>query len=275
MQLTNTITSIAIGSFDGIHQAHQALISQAEAVVIIEQNRCTLTPGYTRTEPIQKPCFFYHFDKIKSLSADAFIAQITQDFPKLETIIVGYDFGFGYKKQGNTTLLHKLFEGKVIVVEEVKHNAISVHSRTIKEHIQNGDIQHANALLNRAYRIRGEVISGQGLGNKELVPTLNLRVYDYLLPHEGVYATQTRIGEAWLPSVSFLGHRITTDGSYAVETHILDQEIGKVTGAVSIKFCAFVRGNQKFDGLASLKTAIFNDIKEAKRLHQVLGSKEN
>ncbi|HHH19967.1 MAG TPA: bifunctional riboflavin kinase/FAD synthetase, partial [Campylobacterales bacterium] len=103
MQLTNTITSIAIGSFDGIHQAHQALISQAEAVVIIEQNCCTLTPGYTRTEQIQKPCFFYHFDKIKLLSVDAFIEQITQDFPKLETIIVGYDFGFGYKKEGNTT----------------------------------------------------------------------------------------------------------------------------------------------------------------------------
>ena len=269
MQLTNTISSIAIGSFDGIHQAHQTLIAQAEAVVIIEQNRCTLTPGYRRTNYIQKPCFFYHFDKIKPLSAKAFVEQLIKDFPQLKTIIVGYDFSFGHKKEGDTNLLKKLFKGNVSVINEVSYQGISVHSRTIKEYIKDGKIRHANALLNRAYSIYGEVVSGQGLGKKELVPTLNLKTHNYLLPKEGVYASQTLIHKKWLKSISFLGHRVTTDDSYAIETHILDSDIGIIQGEIGIKFIAFIRENQKFDSLNALKKAIKKDIQTAKKIHHL------
>ncbi|HIO95196.1 MAG TPA: bifunctional riboflavin kinase/FAD synthetase [Campylobacterales bacterium] len=264
MKLTNTIKSIAIGSFDGIHLGHQTLIEQAEAIVIIERNRSVMTAGYKRTNYIDKPCFFYHLERIKSLSAKAFIERLSLDFPKLETIVVGYDFGFGYKKEGDTALLQQLFNGKVIVIEEVKHKGVSVHSRSIKEFIKNGEIRLANELLNHNYRIDGEVISGQGIGKKELVPTLNLIIKNYLLPKEGVYATKTLINNSWLPSVSFLGHRVTTDGSFAVESHILDRDIGVICGNVEVEFIAFIRDNQKFKGLEMLKQQIKKDIKRAK-----------
>ena len=61
MKVTNQIKSVAIGSFDGIHRGHQALISQVDAVVIVERNGGYLTPGYKRSEVIIQPCFFYHF----------------------------------------------------------------------------------------------------------------------------------------------------------------------------------------------------------------------
>ncbi|SFV63526.1 Riboflavin kinase / FMN adenylyltransferase [hydrothermal vent metagenome] len=266
MKLANSIKSIAIGSFDGIHRGHQALISRAEAVVIIERNSSVLTPGYKRTKKIKKICFFYHFDKIKSLSAKEFVKQLKEDFPKLETIIVGYDFGFGYRKEGDTTLLQELFSGKVTVIKEVRHKGISVHSRSIKEFIKNGEIQLANELLNHNYCIDGEVITGQGLGKKELVPTLNLKVQNYLLPKEGVYATRTLIDGSWLPSVSFLGHRVTTDNSFAIETHILDIDIGSITGNIELEFIAFIRDNQKFDGVDTLRVAIEQDIEKSRAL---------
>ena len=266
MKLNNNIKSIAIGSFDGIHLGHQALIKLAEAVVIIERNRSVMTTGYRRVEYINRPCFFYHLDKIKSLSAKEFIQRISEDFPQLESIVVGYDFGFGYKKEGDTNLLKKLFYGEVIVVKEVKYKNISIHSRSIKEFIKNGEIRLANELLNRNYKITGEVIRGQGLGKKELVPTLNLNVLNHLLPKEGVYATKTLIDDTWLPSVSFFGHRVTTDGSFAVETHILDKDIGVVRGNIELKFLAFIRENQKFKGLDALKVAIKEDIEKAKEL---------
>ncbi len=157
-------------------------------------------------------------------------------------------------------------------MEEVKHETISVHSRTIKEHIRNGEIRRANELLKHNYCISGEVVSGQGLGKKELVPTLNLKVQNYLLPKEGVYATKTLINNSWLPSVSFFGHRVTTDGSFAVETHILDKDIGMVTGKVELEFIAFIRDNQKFEGLASLKIAINQDIESAKEKLNITNS---
>ena len=266
MKLNNNIKSIAIGSFDGIHLGHQTLISQAEAVVIIERNSSVMTTGYRRVEYIDKPCFFYHLEKIKSLSAKDFIAKLSDDFPQLETIVVGYDFGFGHKKEGDTTTLKELFQGKVIIVSEVKYKNVSVHSRSIKEFIKNGEIRMANQLLNRNYKIRGKVISGQGLGKKELVPTLNLKVLNYLLPKEGVYATQTLINKTWLPSVSFFGHRVTTDSSFAIETHILDRDIGIVRGDIELEFIAFIRDNQKFNGLNALRVAIERDIDRAKSI---------
>ena len=263
---SNSIKSIAIGSFDGIHKGHRALIDQVEALVVIERNGGYLTPGYKRSFYLEQPCFFYHFEHIKSLTAKAFVAKLKEDFPKLETIVVGYDFAFGHKKEGNTELLEALFDGEVVIVKEVKSKEISVHSRTIKEYISKGNIKLVNQLLNRHYMINGQVVSGQGLGKKELVPTLNLNVYDYNLPKEGVYATRTKIGDVWLESVTFLGHRVTTDGSYAVESYVLDQELGTVKGSVWISFVDFVRENQKFEGLEALKEQIKRDIKISKQI---------
>jgi len=264
MKYKNKIKSIAIGSFDGIHLGHRALIDQVEAVVIVERNGGYLTPGYKRSFYLKQPCFFYHFEQIKSLSAKAFVARLQEDFPKLEKIVVGYDFGFGYKKEGNTELLQTLFEGEVVVVKEVKSDNISVHSRTIKAEIAKGNIVLVNQLLSRPYAIEGSVVSGQGLGKKKLVATLNLNVYDYDLPKDGVYATRTKINGIWLDSVSFIGFRVTTDDSFAIETHVIGQDIGVVKGKVWLEFKAFIRENQKFDGLDALKTQIDLDIIQAK-----------
>ena len=265
MKLTNNIKSIAIGSFDGIHQGHRALIDQVEALVIIEQNSGCLTPGYKRSLCVEQSCFFYHFDKIKSLQAKEFVEKLQEDFPKLETIVVGYDFEFGYKKEGNTKLLKDLFKGELMVVSEVKSEDISVHSRTIKKYLAQGDMGLANQLLNRPYSICGQIISGQGLGKKELVATLNLKVEDYTLPKSAVYATRTKVAGSWLNSISFLGHRVTTDGSFAIETHILEKDIGLVKGEVWIEFIGFIRDNKKFDGLEALKKQINLDIEEANK----------
>jgi riboflavin kinase/FMN adenylyltransferase len=260
----NQIKSIAIGSFDGGHVAHRTLIEQAEAVVVIERNSGYLTPGYKRTLYTDRPCFFYHFDKIKALSPKAFVAKLKEDFPALRKIVVGYDFAFGKGKAGDAMHLGELFDGEVCVIKEVSLEGISVHSRTIKSYLRHGNVAMANRLLGRCYRMDGEVIKGQGLGREKLVPTLNLKVDHYQLPLEGVYATRTKLEEQWYDSVSFLGHRVTTDGSYAVETHIIGREVGEVTGTVWLEFRAFVRENRKFDTLEALKKQIAEDIAKAR-----------
>ena len=264
MQLKNSIKSIAIGSFDGIHIGHQALIEQVEAVVIIERNRGTLTSGFRRTNHLKQSCFFYFFEHIKCLSAEAFIARLKKDFPQLEKIVVGYDFAFGYKKEGNSQLLKDLFEGEVVVVDEVKNRAISIHSRTIKDYLSEGNLFLVKALLGRNFTVYGKVIKGQGLGRRELVPTLNLKIYDFHLPKSGVYASRTKIGKIWLDSVTFLGHRVTTDGLFAIESYILDRDIGLLSGFVEIEFIWFIRENKKFKTLEALKKQIQEDIKEVK-----------
>jgi riboflavin kinase/FMN adenylyltransferase len=109
-------------------------------------------------------------------------------------------------------------------------------------------------------------VRGQGLGAKELVATVNIKTEGFLLPKEGVYATLTRLDdeEHLHPSVSFVGHRVSTDGSYAVETHILDGEVFCQSKA-SISFVSFIRNNEKFDTLEALHDAIHVDIAIAKK----------
>jgi len=264
LKVQNSIKSIAIGSFDGIHVAHQALIARAEAVVVIERNGGYLTPGYKRTWYVDKPVCFYHFEKIKDLSPQAFVEKLEADFPALEKIVVGYDFSFGKGREGSVEVLEALFSKEVEVVSEVTVDSVSVHSRTIRNYLKEGDVMMANRLLGRAYSIDGEVVAGQGLGREKLVPTLNLKVMHYQLPKEGVYVTTTQIGERLYDSVTFLGHRATTDGSFAVESYVIDEDIGKVTGRIFISFLSFVRPNRKFDSLEALKIQIMNDIETAK-----------
>ena len=267
MQLTNSIKSIAIGSFDGIHKGHQALINQVEAVIIVERNCGSITAGYRRSLHFKQFCFFYHFEKIKELTAKEFVSRLQKDFPKLKKIVVGYDFAFGYKKEGDTKLLKELFNGELIVVDEIKERNISIHTRTIKEYLTNGKLAVAKELLGRNFKIGGNVIKGQGLGKKELVPTLNLKVYDCYLPKSGVYVSKTKIDGVWLKSVTFLGHRVTTDGSFAIESYILDRDIGTVTGFIEIEFIEFIRENRKFNGLNALKEQIQHDIESVRRLN--------
>lgn len=260
------IKSIAIGAFDGIHTAHNVLADKADAIVVIERNSAVLTPGHKRANYTKKPIFFYHLDKIKDLTPKEFIDLLVENFKGLEEIVVGYDFGFGRDKSGNINTLEEFFKGSVTVVEMIKYEDTAIHSRIIKNYIREGKIKEANKMLSRSYQIGGNIIKGQGLGSKRFVPTLNIDVAGYLLPKEGIYATQTKIGDIWHKSVSFIGHRVSTDGKFAVETHIIDKEIHCVKDLVEIRFEHFIRENRKFENLDDLKDQIDKDIQKAKEL---------
>ena len=257
------IKSLAIGSFDGIHLAHQELIKRADGVLVIERGIASLTPGWKRSLYTNKPTFFYFLENIKSLTPKEFINKLSQDFPNLEKIVVGYDFNFGKNREGSIESLKELFNGKVEVVPEVKLNGISIHSRVIREYIINNQIDIANKMLNRAYRIDGEHIKGLGIGSKELVPTINLQVKNYTLPN-GVFASKTYIEDKRYNAVTFVGHRESLDNSFTVEIHILEEFTIEIKNRVWVEFLEFIRETQKFNSLQELKKQIFTDIKKAK-----------
>jgi riboflavin kinase / FMN adenylyltransferase len=268
MPLSN-VDAIAIGGFDGMHVGHQHLfdlLGDNGAIVVIETGYANLTPGCEREHYTHYPIAYYSLDDIRHLEGEAFVALLCERFPNLRTIVVGYDFHFGKNRRYSHADLGKLFAGEVKVVEEVCLDGDSVHSHKIRAKIQIGDIGRANRFLGHNYCIKGNVVKGQGIGKTDLVPTINLECPGYLLPYEGVYTALTRLDdeEHFHPSVVFLGHRTTTDGNYAIETHILNETIGECT-KVSISFVKFLRKNQKFETLELLKKAITDDILSAKR----------
>ncbi len=260
------IDTIAIGSFDGIHLGHMQLINRLGkngALFVIDKDHANLTPGLKRIEYSKYPCMFYHFLKVKDLSGEEFIELLKKEFKNLKKIVVGYDFTFGRKRSCVAEDLKTLFDGEVEIVDEFFYNGISVHSSLIREALLNKDIDNANRFFAREYSIIGKVVDGQGLGKEELYPTINIEVKDYLLPSDGVYATRTKIEDKIYNSVSFIGTRVSTDGHFSIETHIINRDID-VGDEVEIFFVHFLRENRKFSDLKDLKTQITIDINSAK-----------
>lgn len=262
-------TSVAIGGFDGMHIGHQKLFSaldEKSTIVVIETGYANLTPKKERENFSHFPFLYLELDDIRHLSGEEFILFLKEKFPKLQKIVVGYDFHFGKNRKYSFNDLKTLFlkeneDGEVDVIEEVSLHGDSVHSHKIRAKLQIGDIEGANAFLGHNYTIKGRVVSGQGIGKKELVATINIEAKEFLMPKEGVYVTLTRIDdeEHFHPSVSFVGHRVTTDGTFAVESHILDGEV-LCKESARISFVNFIRENQKFETIAELKNAIQKDI---------------
>jgi len=244
---------LAIGGFDGVHFAHQKLISLSDEVLIIEKNS-SLTPFKTRLDYIFKPCHFYNLDDIKHLTYLEFINKLKKELNPKE-IVVGYDFRFGKDRLGSPKELKKYF--KVTLIDEIKIDNIGVHSRIIRKFIQNGDILKANKFLNHTYKIKATQIKGQGIGKKELLPTINFKpIYNYTIPKNGVYLTLINK----IPSITFIGIR-STDNNFSIESHLLNDF--HHTEIYEIEFIDFLRENKKFNGIEELKKAIITDKQNA------------
>jgi len=264
------IDTIAIGGFDGMHRGHQELLKRLGkngAVLVIDAGYANLTPLLERKRHCANEIIFFDLEEIRSFSGEEFIEKLKNSFVNLKKIVVGYDFHFGNNRSCSTYDLKTMFDGKVEVVPEFKQNDISVHARTIRDLISKGDVKKANLLLGYEYSIKSTIITGQGLGKKELYPTLNLAKSDFLLPKEGVYVAFVKLDDEinHRAAVVFTGHRETTDGSFALEVHVLNSEVENVS-EVRLFIVDFIRDNKKFENLNSLKDAIKQDIEKAKVL---------
>lgn len=247
-----------------MHLAHQMLFNKLDdngGVIVIQTDYANITPFRYRQKHTKYPIYFYPLENIKHLTGKQFIKLLKEEFPCLEKIVVGYDFHFGNKAAYNSQNLIELFDGKVEIVDEYKIDNIAVHSRVIRSYLRDGNIKFANKLLGYNYQLTGLNIKGQGLGTKQFVPTININVTDFLIPQEGIYVTRTKLGKTIYNSVTFIGHRVTTDGKFAVETHILDKYFDQeVPKNIDIVFIEKVRNNIKFEKFEDLKNQINHDI---------------
>ena len=281
------ITSLAIGKFDGIHLGHRKLLEllgDRGAVLIIdkviEQNLISHNPSVQnqgflislqdRLNRLPN-AYFVELASVAYMSGEEFVATLLESLPSLETIIVGYDFRFGRDRLCGADDLRRLCEIRqssqeraieAIVVPKVCYGEIPLHASVIKDFIKHGDIAVANAMLGWCYSVSGEVVRGQGIASKELFPTINIRAQGYVLPASGVYATRVDGKMA----VSFFGHRVSTDGEYAIESHIIDSEITQVPERLTIQMYKKIRENRRFDSLQELKAQIECDIKQAREI---------
>ena len=292
-------TSIAIGSFDGLHEGHRKLI---ESVVQNSQYIPTIASfwphprevlfGETRLRldlPEEKlpllenlgieQLVLIPFDKkLSKLSANYFLRDILFNQLQTKSISVGENFRFGYKREGDINTIRESIKNQnialnIIPLLEDQYGRIS--SSRVRELLLNSDLDNASKLLQRPYSFSGKVVKGKGLGKEIGFPTANLEIDGRkFLPGVGVYAawTSTEKLKDKIPSVMNLGPQPTIDplSPSAVEVHLIDQNINLYDLKLTIQPIKKIRSQIKFPNLSELSQQIENDRNMAKEIFKII-----
>lgn len=281
---------VTIGTFDGVHIGHkkiiEKLVSQAkkrncESIIltffphprmVLQQHDDIklLNTINEKSELLEKTgvdnLIIHPFDKeFSELSAEEFVKTILIDKLKIQKIIIGYDHRFGNNRSANIDDLIVFgekynFEVEQITVEEI--NQIAISSTKIRNFLLSGQIVEANSYLGYNYFISGIVIKGKQLGRTIGFPTANIHIEeDYkLLPKKGVYIVKSVINNKTIFGMMNIGNRPTVDGkTTTIEVHFLNFDSTIYNENIVVEILDFIRDENKFDSLDSLKNQIEKD----------------
>lgn len=287
--------AVAVGAFDGVHRGHQAVIAGAKAAA----ERLGAPLGVVSFDPHPRRWFqpdaapfglmtgdqmaealaplgvdilyLLPFDaEMAGMSDSGFAERVLAQGLGIRHAGVGFDFTFGKGRSGSPEALRTYGErlGFTVSVAERLDDAdgLKLSSSAVREALKAGDMARAAAILGRPFAIRGEVIHGDKRGRTIGVPTANIELNGYMRPAYGVYAVRARLPDGRvIDGVASLGVR----PMYALETPLLevwlfdfDEEIYGQT--VDTQLIAWLRGEEKFDGLEALKVQIDADAKAAR-----------
>jgi riboflavin kinase/FMN adenylyltransferase len=289
-------TWLTIGSFDGVHQGHQYLISnlvnsahQAGALAMamtFQPHPAVVLRGlntpYFLTTPEEK------LDLLASLGLDAVITlEFTREFAnhtalefiqmltgavRLKQLWVGKDFALGKDRVGNLDYLGDLGKQMGWIINSLppmETDGAKISSSLIRCKLQDGDIAGANELLGRNYSVTGEVTHGEGRGHLLGFPTANVQVpFMRLLPARGVYACKVALDGELYNSVANIGLRPTfTDGQAIsrLEAHILDYSGDLYHRNIRVEFIQRLREEKKFTSVQELMDQVQTDIRHARQ----------
>lgn len=285
-----------IGSFDGVHRGHRAIIDQLltqaqvlnlpSVVMVFEPQPYEFFSGEKAPARLMRlrdkiralsACgvdrvFCLQFNqRLRQLSANDFIKQVLVDGLGIKSLVVGDDFRFGCDRTGDFSLLQKAGEEYGFSVCDtctLQDGGERISSTRIRRALEAENFAEAERLLGHAYTMQGRVVYGQQLGRTIGVPTANVRLHRYRSPLNGVFAVRLRIvGTAeWLLGVANVGVRPTVGGETRpiLEVHLLDFEGHLYSSEVEVLFDKKLRDEQKFPSFDALKEQIYRDITQSR-----------
>lgn len=287
---------VAIGVFDGVHLGHQQLIrrlvdsaraSGNKAIVLtfyphpdklLEQvkTRYYLTTPEKRAELLLNLgvdlVITHPFDEeTRRLQANQFVDLLVTNL-RIRQIWVGADFALGFQRQGDVRYLRaqgrkRGFEVSAVELITSQSSQQFIRSSAIREHVLNGNMSAAKAMLGRAYAVEGPVVLGEQRGRTIGAPTANVKVWsEQIIPANGVYASRARIGDETFKAATNIGTRPTFSGdAVTIEAHLLDFDRDIYGERIELSFEQRLRPEQKFSGLDALVKQIQADIAAARR----------
>jgi riboflavin kinase / FMN adenylyltransferase len=200
------------------------------------------------------------------MEARAFFDQVIRGRLAARAMVEGPNFFFGRNRSGNVEVLRQfcaVADMPYEVATPVEIGGQIVSSSRVRSLVMAGQLDEARAMLGRPYRIRGVVVRGAGRGTKIGYPTANVGQIDTLLPGEGIYAAQVRVGDRWHAAAVSLGPNPTFDeGRLKVEAYIIGFQ-GDIYGQpVEIDFLARLRDIKRFESVDALLAQMARDVEQ-------------
>lgn len=295
--------ALTIGNFDGVHLGHQAVLRHLRkkadelqlpmAVMLFEPQPSEYFSGLMQRE-VQAPArlmrlrdkLYYlaqagtdyvicvKFDRVfAAQSAEEFIRDWLVSKLNVKFLSVGDDFRFGAKRKGGYTLLQQAGKQYGFTVEDNHSFCLEerrISSTMIRQALAQDNLQLAESLLGKPYRIWGKVVHGKKLGRTIGFPTANIGLQRQVNPIKGVYAVKVRLkNEEIFEGVANIGQRPTVQGvKQLLEVHLFDFHRDIYGQNVAVEFCYKIRDEVKFPSVAALTEQIGKDVQTAKAYFQ-------
>jgi riboflavin kinase/FMN adenylyltransferase len=283
-----------IGNFDGVHLGHQAVLGELaekggelslpSAVITFEPQPQeyfapqSAPPRLTRFREKMQALRRYAVDRVLCLDfngalaqmpAEEFMQRVLIDGLGIRHLVVGDDFHFGKGRSGDFAMLRAAGERhgfRVVNMHTFSIGGERVSSTRIREALAQGDLELAEQLLGRIYRMCGRVAHGDKRGRTIGFPTANIHLHRRATPVDGVFAVEMfGIEGEPVPGVANVGTRPTVDGTRSLlEVHLFDFDRDIYGAHVHVDFLYKLREERRFESFDALQRQILLDAEMAR-----------
>lgn len=287
-----------IGSFDGVHLGHRAMIAELREAAIAKGLPLTVVTfarhprllfdgeceSFLLTTNSEKAALLQQmgvdrmvlldFDScMAAMCAERFMREVLVDALGVKLLGVGYDHHFGKPCEGECVEQYISY-GKSMGVEVVQLspfmlNGGKVSSTVVRKALAAGDVPLATELLGRKYSLSGSVVSGAGIGRGLGFPTANIQLEDdmKMLPMDGVYDVDVMLGGEGYKGVMNIGVKPTIGDNMlrTIEVHIIDFSSDIYGKRITVELVRRLRGELVFANVQALKLQIGVDVARVKR----------
>jgi riboflavin kinase / FMN adenylyltransferase len=282
-------SAVALGTFDGLHIGHMAVINAAVSYgaqglepcvllfdkhpqqVLTGKAPAEILPASLREKELEKSGvrhFTVAFEDVRNLTAREFVEEVLMKRMNAKAVCCGYDYRFGHDGIGDAALLGELcgaFGLRFQVVPAVHFNGEPVSSTRIRAAVENGELDAANAMLGRAFSYNFEVVGGKKLGRLIGIPTINQHFPEgFVIPQYGVYISKAFVNGNWHCAVTDIGFRPTFNEMTLRSETCISNFKGDLYGQhVEVGLLKYLRSEQKFDSTDELSRQIKLDMQQA------------
>ena len=293
--------ALAIGTFDGVHVGHRAVIDRALEIAaergitstvvtfdrhpleVVDPARVPrlLTPPAEKLRLLAElgpdEVVVLPFDaRLAGLSPEDFCAELLADTLHARAVVVGENFHFGAGGAGDAAQLRSCgarhgFD--TIAVSLVTEHGKTISSTRIRRLLHLGELEEVREILGRPPSAAGVVVHGDKRGRTLGVPTANIDVEaGTIFPGRGVYATRVLVDGSWYRAAVNIGHNPTfrskdvETAHVTVEAFLLDFESDIYGHRIRVDFLHKIRDERRFDDIESLVVQMRRDIASAGKL---------